>query len=83
MKFNRNKLVVRRIFFSRPPGRVGFGVDRAGSLGYRKKTGIRPKRQVCSAGNGELSHRCPPPGVLPATQLCWDLGLFDQVDGRT
>ena len=30
-----------------------------------------------------LSHRCPPPGVLPATQLCWDLGLFDQVDGRT
>ena len=25
----------------------------------------------------------PPPCVLPATQLCWDLGLFDQVDDWT
>ena len=50
-----------------------------------KNRAFVPKRQVCSSpGNGErlVSHRCPPPGVLPATQVCWDLGLFDQVDGR-
>ena len=86
MKFNRNKLVVHRIFFSRPRAVFDLGSIGRAHWAHRKKTGIRPKKAgLFSRAMASIlvSHRCPPPGVLPATQLCWDLGLFDQVDGWT
>ena len=66
MKFNRNKLVVHRIFFSRPGpcliwGRLGGLTGLTG-----KNRAFIPKRQVCSTGNGERlgessmsATRCP------------------------
>jgi hypothetical protein len=61
MNFNRNTLVVHRIFFSRPRA-VFDWVDRAGSLGSPEKNRAfvpKIKGRFVQPGNGEhlVSHR--------------------------
>ena len=61
MKFNRNKLVVHRIFSQAPRAVFDLGSIGRAHWGHWKKTFV-PKRQVCSAGNGNVRR---PASCLP------------------
>ena len=68
MKFNRDKLVVHRIFFSRPKAVFDLGSIGRVAGSHRKKRALVPERQVCSAGQwralGESSNLAVLPGAL-------------------